>query len=106
MPALSVLMPVYNTGKYVAQTIRSLLNQTFDDFEFVIIDDGSTDYSVEVIRKFAASDRRIRFLPRENRGLVEVRNALLHEARCEFVAWADSDDLYPRTPRKTIPEIP
>jgi glycosyltransferase involved in cell wall biosynthesis len=97
MPGVSVLMPVYNTGKFVAEAVRSILDQTYTDFEFVIIDDGSTDHSVSVLRTLAARDRRIRLIARPNKGLVDTRNELLHAAKADLIAWADSDDRYAST---------
>ncbi len=94
MPGVSVLMPVYNTGRYVGEAVRSICNQTFSDFEFIIIDDGSKDDSVAILQTLAVRDRRIRLITRKNRGLVETRNELLHGAKADFIAWADSDDRY------------
>ena len=90
---VSVLMPVYNTERYVGEAVESILNQTFTDFEFIIVDDGSTDGSLKVLREYADKDPRIRLISRENRGLGETRNELLREARGELVAWADADDV-------------
>jgi glycosyltransferase involved in cell wall biosynthesis len=93
-PRVSVLMPVYNTARFVAEAVNSILCQTFEDFEFIIIDDGSKDGSADVLRGLAARDRRIRLIVRPNKGLVDTRNELLHAARGELIAWADSDDRY------------
>jgi glycosyltransferase involved in cell wall biosynthesis len=89
-------MPVYNSEAYVAEAVESILGQTFRDFEFLIIDDGATDRSLEILRRHERQDPRIRLISRENRGLIKTRNELLAEARGELVAWADSDDIsYP-----------
>ena len=93
VPAVSVLMPVYNTQAYLAEAVESILNQTFRDFEFIIIDDGSTDRSLEILRRYEQQDSRIRLTSRGNRGLIKTRNELLREAKGELVAWADSDDI-------------
>jgi glycosyltransferase involved in cell wall biosynthesis len=87
-------MPVYNTAPFVAQAVDSILSQTFPDFEMLILDDGSSDDSLAVLRTLARRDRRIRLISRPNRGLVNTRNELLHEARGQLLAWADSDDRY------------
>lgn len=92
-PAISVLMAVYNTDRYVAQAVESILNQTFTDFELIAIDDGSTDRSLKVLQSYAAQDPRIRLLSRENRGIPQTRNELLSLARGEFLAVMDSDDI-------------
>lgn len=93
MPRVSVLMPVFNTAAYVHEAVRSICEQQFSDFEFIIIDDGSVDGSAEILRSFAESDQRIELTLRPNRGLVATRNELLETARGELIAWMDSDDL-------------
>jgi hypothetical protein len=93
MPAISVAMSVYNGERFLAPAIKSILAQTFDDFEFLILDDGSTDASPRIIGDYAAKDSRIRPIMRENRGLVASLNELLHEARAPIVARMDADDI-------------
>lgn len=93
VPALSVAMSVYNGERFLAPAIQSVLDQTFGDFEFLILDDGSTDTSADIIRAFAARDSRIRPIIRENRGLVASLNQLLDEARAPIVARMDADDI-------------
>ncbi|MBF2003621.1 MAG: glycosyltransferase family 2 protein [Synechococcales cyanobacterium C42_A2020_086] len=92
-PTVSVLMPVYNSERYVAQAIESILNQTFSDFELLIINDGSTDRSLSILQRYAAQDPRIRLFSRENQGIARTRNELLHRATGEFIAVLDSDDI-------------
>ena len=89
---LSVLMPVYNTQKYLKSAIESVLAQTFSDFELLIIDDGSTDNSLNIIREYADKDCRIKYLSRENKGLVTTLNELVNMASAEIVARMDGDD--------------
>ncbi|MEO9600886.1 glycosyltransferase family 2 protein [Parasphingorhabdus sp.] len=89
-PAISVVMPVYNVEKYVAEAIESVLAQTFDDFELIIVDDGGTDMSVEICTSF--DDTRIRIVSQANRGLAGARNTGIMEARGEYIALLDSDD--------------
>lgn len=90
-PLVSVIMPVYNAEAYVAETIKSILNQSFTDFEFLILNDGSTDNSGQIIQSF--SDPRIRYLTQENSGIVDSLNRLVQEARGTFWARMDADDL-------------
>lgn len=91
-PKISVLMPAYNSEKYIAEAIESILNQTFGDFEFIIINDGSTDATPEIIRKY--NDSRIRFIDNpNNQGLITVLNQGLELARGEYIARMDSDDI-------------
>jgi glycosyltransferase involved in cell wall biosynthesis len=92
-PTVSVVVPVYNTERYVADTIDSILKQTFTDFELIIIDDGSRDRSPQILRELAAKDARIRLTLRENRGIVRTRNELLEQCRGKYMAVNDSDDL-------------
>ncbi|HVX84635.1 MAG TPA: glycosyltransferase [Phycisphaerae bacterium] len=93
MPAVTVLMAVYNALPFLPQTLDSVLNQTFTDFEFLIINDGSTDRSGEILRTYAARDPRIRLIERENRGFVASLNQGLDLAHGEFLARIDADDL-------------
>ena len=89
-------MPVYNTEKYVAEAVESILNQTYQKFEFIIIDDGSTDRSVKILKRYEIQDPRIRLISRQNHGVSKTRNELIREANGELLVWADSDDIsYP-----------
>jgi glycosyltransferase involved in cell wall biosynthesis len=92
-PVVSVLMAVYNTDRYLAQAVESILNQTFRDFELLIIDDGSSDHSLAILQHYATQDDRIRLTHRENRGIPQTRNELLAQAKGEFLAVIDSDDI-------------
>ncbi len=92
-PALSVAMSVFNGERFLASAIQSVLDQTFADFEFLILDDGSTDGSADIIHGFARKDSRIRPIVRENRGLVASLNQLLVEAQAPIVARMDADDI-------------
>lgn len=92
-PLVSVLMTVYNAQRYVDAAIGSIIDQTFRDFEFIIIDDGSTDNSLEVIKRNAARDRRIHVISRANTGIVKALNEGLEAARGELIARMDADDL-------------
>ena len=90
---ISVLLPVYNAGSYLIPAIESILAQDLIDFEFIIIDDGSTDDSTDIIREYARKDQRIQpFFHQSNLGLVTTLNEGLEAARGEFVARMDADD--------------
>ena len=91
-PRVSVLMPVYNTGRFVAQACQSVLAQGFRQLELIVIDDGSTDDSPAQLRALAKDDSRVTVMVRENRGLIASRNELLALARAPLLAWMDSDD--------------
>lgn len=93
MPAISVVMPVYNTEKYVAKAIESVLGQTFSDFEFIIIDNGSSDGSSRIIYEYAQKDTRIRIIfNRENVFIADARNQAMKELAGEYMYLIDSDD--------------
>ena len=91
--SVSVCMPVYNTERYVAEAVESILAQTFGDFEFIIIDDGSTDGSRAILERYAKQDDRIRLISRPNTGIVGARNEALGLAKGELIAVMDSDDV-------------
>jgi glycosyltransferase involved in cell wall biosynthesis len=92
-PLVSVILPVYNSERYLASAIDSILDQSFKDFELVIIDDGSKDTSLKIIKEYAEKDARVRFFTRENRGLVETLNEAVQYSTGEFIARMDADDI-------------
>lgn len=92
-PAVTVVIPVYNTEPYVEQTLRSIMKQTLRQIEILVVDDGSTDGSPDILRRLAAEDARIRLHTQPNRGLSEARNAGLDRARGRYIYFMDSDDL-------------
>lgn len=93
LPAISVAMSVYNGEAHLAAAIESVLSQSFGDFEFLILDDGSADASRSIAEGYAARDPRIRLICRKNRGLVTSLNELFGAARAPLVARFDADDL-------------
>jgi len=93
LPLISVTMPVYNAERYVAQAVESILAQTFGDFEFLILNDGSSDRCLQILQKYAAKDNRIRLSSQENRGIGATRNQLLTQAQGELIAVMDADDV-------------
>jgi glycosyltransferase involved in cell wall biosynthesis len=90
---LTVVLPVYNAEKYVKDAINSVLNQTYRDFEFIIIDDGSKDDSLAVIKQCVGSDSRVKVISRENKGLAYTLNEGASLAQGEFYARMDADDI-------------
>jgi glycosyltransferase involved in cell wall biosynthesis len=92
-PLVSVLMPVYNAERYVAEAIESILSQTFRDFEFLIVDDGSTDGSRAILEPFAVRDSRIQLVSRPNTGIVAALNEMIGRSRGELLARMDADDI-------------
>ena len=91
MPAISVLMPAYNAATYIAQAIDSILQQTFRDFELIIVNDGSTDRTEDIVLSY--QDNRIRYFKNDgNKGLTYTRNRLVGLSECKYIAFLDSDD--------------
>ena len=93
IPYFSVLIPVYNVEKYLAECIESVLEQTFSSFEIVLINDGATDNSKEICEKYVAVNDHIQLKSIENSGLSVARNTALELAKGEYVLFLDSDDL-------------
>lgn len=92
-PKVTVLMSVYNSEDYLVEAVESILNQTYKNFEFLIINDGSTDSSLRILREFSKRDSRIRLISRRNKGLVASLNEGLEKARGDYLARMDSDDI-------------
>jgi len=93
IPAVSVVMGAYNAQRYVAEAIGGILGQTFADFEFIVVDDGSTDQTLSIIREFAARDPRMKVLQIPHGGIVDAANVGLQQAQAELIARADADDV-------------
>lgn len=91
-PLVSVIMPVYNAERFVAEAITSVLNQGMDAVEVICVDDGSTDRSAEIIQSF---DSRIRYVRQENRGPAAARNKAFSFVNAPFVTFLDNDDVFP-----------
>ncbi len=86
-------MATYNSSKFVALTIESILNQTFQEFEFIIVDDGSTDKTLEIVGSYLEQDSRIRFIQGEHRGTAYARNTAIQAAKYPWIAIIDHDDI-------------
>ena len=105
-PRVSVVMTVYNAERYLAEAVESVLTQTFSDFELIVIDDGSTDGSLSVLREFEKRDRRVRVVSRPNTGIVAAANEGIGLARGEYLARMDSDDVsLPRRFEKQVQHL-
>ncbi|HEY9298747.1 MAG TPA: glycosyltransferase family 2 protein, partial [Phormidium sp.] len=92
MKQASVIIPVYNVQKYIAAAVQSVLDQTYENFELLIVDDGSPDCSVEVCQQF--TDPRIKIIRQKNRGLAGARNTGIRHAQGEYLAFLDGDDFW------------
>lgn len=92
-PAVSVVMPVYNASAYLAEAVKSVLAQTFDDFELIAVNDGSTDRSGPILDEFSRADRRVRVIHKPNGGIVSALNEALAAAEAPLIARMDGDDV-------------
>lgn len=89
---ISIIVPVYNAEKYLAECIDSLLNQTYKDIEVIVVNDGSTDGSGSICEQYVSKDGRIRYISQENSGVSVARNSALDIAKGEYLCFVDSDD--------------
>ena len=96
-PSISVIMPVFNSENTVHAAIESILNQTFREFEFIMIDDGSTDDSYAIMQQYQQIDNRVRVIQQQNQGITVALNAAINHAQGEYIARMDADDIaYPQ----------
>lgn len=93
-PLVSVVIPVYNTEKYIVETIDSVISQTYGEWELLLVDDGSTDGSLALMQEIAAENPKIRVISKPNGGQASARNKGIQEAKGELIAFMDSDDLW------------
>jgi len=91
---ISIIIPAYKAEKYIAETINSVLNQTYTDWELIIVDDGSTDNTAQIIKQFCEKDNRIQYSFKENSGVSDTRNKGMSMAKGELFALLDADDLW------------
>ena len=91
-PKISVIMPVYNVEKYLSRAIESILKQSFTDFEFLIVDDGSPDCCGRICDEYASRDTRIKVIHKENGGAPSARNVAMEQASGQYLYFLDSDD--------------
>ena len=89
---ISVVIPLYNKEKSIAQTLECVLNQTYKDFEVIVVDDGSKDNSAAIVAQF--TDTRIHLIRQENGGVSAARNRGIEEAQGKYVAFLDADDVW------------
>lgn len=89
---ISVIIPVYNTADYLKRCIDSVLASSYEDFELILVDDGSTDCSAFICQKYCKKDRRVKFLRQEHKGVSAARNRGMEESRGTWLAFVDSDD--------------
>lgn len=91
---VTIIIPCYNAEKYIAETIQSVINQTYKNWELIVVNDGSTDNSLNIIKEFAANDSRVSFIDKENTGVSDTRNKAIALSKGEFIAFLDADDYW------------
>ncbi len=91
---ISIIIPAYNAEKYITETINSVINQTYTDWELIIINDGSIDNTAEIVKQFCANDNRIKYYYQNNSGVSAARNNGLKRANGEYIVFLDSDDVW------------
>lgn len=95
-PSISVIVPVFNTARFLEECIVSIINQSFDDLQIILVDDGSTDGSGQICDRFAEKDERITVIHQSNAGVSAARNVGLREAKGKYIVFADCDDTLPQ----------
>ncbi|WP_017318947.1 glycosyltransferase family 2 protein [Mastigocladopsis repens] len=93
-PLVSVIIPAYNAEAFISQTLDSVLSQTYKNIEVLVVDDGSRDKTPEIVKSFAQSDRRVILLQQSNKGVAAARNLAIENARGEYIAPIDADDIW------------
>ncbi len=94
LPLVSVIIPAYNAGDFIERTLNSVLNQTYQNLEVLVIDDGSQDRTAQLVREIAQRDRRVQLLQQSNLGVAAARNLGIQSAKGEFIAPIDADDIW------------
>lgn len=94
MPKVSVIIPAYNAEKFIAETIQSVLDQSFQDFELIVLNDGSKDKTPEIIQEFCNIDSRVKLINKANSGVSDTRNLGMSQSKGEYIALLDADDLF------------
>ncbi|WP_428050732.1 glycosyltransferase family 2 protein [Candidatus Avelusimicrobium caledoniensis] len=105
IPLISVIVPVYNVAAYLPRCLDSILAQTYKNLEIILVDDGSTDNSLEICQQYAQKDNRIKIIHQENKGLPGARNTGLNNMQGDFVAFVDSDDWIPPQAYSTLYDL-
>jgi glycosyltransferase involved in cell wall biosynthesis len=99
-PTISIIIPTYNAAQYLGTTIQSVLNQTFKDFELLIVDDGSRDNTKEIVKEF--DDKRLKYFYQKNKGKSQARNYGIFRSSGQFISFLDADDFYYKTKLKYL----
>ena len=105
-PLVSVIIPAYNADAFITQTLDSVLRQTYQTFEIIVVDDGSRDRTAEIVRSYADRDNRIRLFQQPNAGVAAARNCAIQHSRGKYIAPIDADDIwYPQKLEKQVQSL-
>ncbi|MEO1377959.1 MAG: glycosyltransferase family A protein [Cyanobacteria bacterium J06635_10] len=91
---VTIVLPAYNASEYLAETLKSVLQQTYTNFELLVIDDGSTDDTADIVHNLSQQDSRVKLISQQNQGVSVARNIGINMAQGEFIAFLDADDLW------------
>ena len=94
MDKVSIIIPVFNGEKYLARCIDSLLNQSYENNEYIFVNDGSIDHTLNILKKFQQKDKRIVIINKENTGVSDSRNQGIKKAKGKYICFCDADDMY------------
>lgn len=94
---ISIVTPIYNGEKYISQTIESVINQSYTDWEMIIVDDGSKDNSPEIIKRYIQKDKRVKLIHQSNAGSAAARNNALRNTQGQYICFLDADDILDKT---------
>ena len=92
MPAISIIIPIYNVEKFLRRCLESVQNQTFQNWEAICVNDGSPDNSAKIVTEFAEKDKRFKLVNKENGGLSDARNVGMQHATGDYILYLDSDE--------------
>lgn len=104
-PVISVIVPIYNVEKYLPRCIESILNQSFKEFELILVDDGSSDNSGKICDIYAEKDERVKVIHKENGGVSSARNVGIKAVNGEYIGFVDPDDYIDREMYKNLYEL-
>ena len=94
MPLVSIVMPAYNSEKTIIKSIKSILDQSYHNWELLVVDDGSTDKTEKIVLDYIKKDKRIKLIKNSGKGVSSARNAGIDKSEGEYICFLDSDDLY------------
>lgn len=104
-PLISIIIPVYNIDKYIARCLDSVINQSYTNLEIIVVNDGSTDETLNVLNQYLFKDSRIKIINKENEGVSKARNTGIDNAKGDYIGFVDGDDVIEKDMYKTLLEL-